>query len=61
MENSIEKFVEAIFIMTPKRCPKCQKLITDEEELIMMHHTNECASCDSAYLEDLEERKSVQP
>lgn len=36
----------AIFILTPRTCSTCKKVIIDQEELIAMYSQGECLSCD---------------
>lgn len=55
LEESIDKYhtrLEMVtFMLTPKVCPKCKRLIVDQDSLIMMYHTGECPSCDHVEFE----------
>ena len=50
----------AKFIMTPKTCGICKKLVTDEDCLIFMYHVGMCPSCDHVAGEVAEEMYDYQ-
>lgn len=45
LEKQLDKLEMARYILTPKVCPTCKKLIVDHDSLIMMYHENECPLC----------------
>lgn len=46
LEDSLDKLNKVTYILTPKVCPQCHKLIVDQDELIAMWSLGTCLSCD---------------
>lgn len=46
LENNIIDLNKAIFMLTPKVCPICQKFYTDDKNIEAIFDMGECLACD---------------